>query len=228
MTNSYPMSRVIAAGESAVTTTWQPPVVDGPRAGRLQRPTLSELEDIERIAWDEAYAKGLQAGQVQIDQKLAALNEQAAQLASLMRSLAQPLAQMDVDVEQQLMQLVFAISRHVVRRELRMAPAQIIAIVRDTVGLLPLSQRNVRVYLHPLDAALLREKLAEPQSEHAWTIVEDPVMARGGCRVSTDTAQIDARLDTQLAVAFNHLLGEERNDATRANGTDEASEAGDA
>jgi flagellar assembly protein FliH len=73
-----------------------------------------------------------------------------------------------------------------------------------------LAQRNVRVHLHPLDAAIVRERLAEPQAERAWTLVEDPVMSRGGCRVSTDTAQIDARLEARLANVLNHLMGEAR------------------
>lgn len=212
---SLPISRVISAEDVTATTAWQPPVVNGPRTGNRPRPTLADLEDIERIAWEEAYAKGLEAAQAQIDKRLNELKQQATQFTALINALAQPLAQLDAEMEQQMLQLVFAISRHVLRRELRMDPAQVIAIVRDAVGLLPLAQRNIRVHLHPADAALLREKLAEPQAERAWTLVEDPVMARGGCRVATDTAQIDARLDTQLAVAFSHLLGEERVDSLR-------------
>ncbi|MES1196097.1 MAG: FliH/SctL family protein, partial [Steroidobacter sp.] len=132
--------------------------------------------------------------------------------------LAKPLQQLDKDVETQLVSLAFTIAKHVVRRELRIDPSQVIAIVRDTVNLLPLAQRNVRVHLHPEDARLLRERLAEPHSERAWTIVEDPVMARGGCRVSTDTSQIDARLETRLAAIFSHLMGEERDDSLRDEG----------
>jgi flagellar assembly protein FliH len=41
-------------------------------------------------------------------------------------------------------------------------------------------------------------------------LVEDPVMSRGGCRVSTDTAQIDARLETRLMSVLNSLIGDAR------------------
>jgi flagellar assembly protein FliH len=40
--------------------------------------------------------------------------------------------------------------------------------------------------------------------------VEDPVMSRGGCRVSTETAQIDARLETRIGSVVSALLGDER------------------
>lgn len=195
--------------------TWNPPSVSGPRANRRTNPTLTELEDIERAAWDEAYAKGLEAGRVAGEQEIRKRFEAVNHIESILNALAKPLQQLDKDVETQLVSLAYTIAKHVVRRELRIDPSQVIAVVRDTVNLLPLAQRNVRVHLHPEDARLLRERLAEPQSEKAWTIVEDPIMARGGCRVTTDTSQIDARLETRLAAVFSHLMGEDRDDGKR-------------
>jgi len=56
--------------------------------------------------------------------------------------------------------------------------------------------RDVRVHLHPEDAAVMREHLAPTESERAWVIVEDPVMARGGCQITTATsAHRNARLE---------------------------------
>jgi flagellar assembly protein FliH len=66
------------------------------------------------------------------------------------------------------------------------------------------------VHLHPEDAMVVREKLATPGQDRAWTIVEDPVMTRGGCRVMTDTAQIDARLETRIGAVISSVLGDER------------------
>ena len=204
-----------AASERPDPASWQPPSVNGPRANRRSKPTLTELEDIERAAWDEAYAKGLEAGRVAGEQEIRKRFEQVSNIESILNTLARPLQQLDRDVETQLVSLTFAIAKQVVRRELRIDPSQVIAVVRDTVSLLPLAERNVRVHLHPDDARLLRERLAEPQSERAWSIIEDPVMARGGCRVSTDNSQIDARLETRLAAVFAHLMGDERDDGKR-------------
>ena len=116
----------------------------------------------------------------------------------MLAAVAQPLKELDAQVEEQLVQLALTIARQLVRRELRMDPAQVIAIIRETVALLPAAARDVRVHLHPEDAGVVREKLATPTGDRAWTIVEDPVMTRGGCRVTTDTAQIDARLETRI------------------------------
>jgi flagellar assembly protein FliH len=78
------------------------------------------------------------------------------------------------------------------------------------VALLPLASRNIKVHLHPDDAAVVREKLAQPQGEQQWQISEDPLMARGGCRVTSDNSSIDARFETAVAAALSGLLGDER------------------
>jgi flagellar assembly protein FliH len=82
--------------------------------------------------------------------------------------------------------------------------------VRDTVALLPAATRGPRVLLHPEDAALVRERVVASGPEAAWSIVEDPMLARGDCRVHTDHAQVDARVETRLNEALTALLGEDR------------------
>lgn len=203
----------------SAVSRWDLPTIDGaPVQARRVGKTVAELEEVEQRAYREAYAKGHQAGlaaaQAQMQPVHKQLQEQVAYLESLLDGLSRPLQQLDAQVEEQLVRLALAIARQLVRRELRIEPAQVIAIVRETVGLLPAAARDVRVHLHPQDAAIVREKLSTPReqegAERAWTLVEDPVMTRGGCRVTTETAQIDARLDTRMQAVIAALLGDER------------------
>ena len=189
--------------------------VQGRRAGR----TVSELEEVEQRTHKEAYAKGHAAGvaaaRAESQQALNQLKTQVATIEKMLAAIAQPFNDLDTQIEEQLVQLSVTIARQLVRRELRLDPAQVIAIVRETVALLPAATRDVRVHLHPEDAAVVREKLATPSADRAWTIVEDPVMTRGGCRVTTDTAHIDQRLETRIQGIMAAILGEERSDAGR-------------
>ncbi|MGH8188471.1 MAG: FliH/SctL family protein, partial [Steroidobacteraceae bacterium] len=203
---------------------WDLPAVSGQavqsrRSGR----TVGELEDVGRSAYKEAYAKGHEAGlaaaRAETQQLLNQAQAQVASLEQILGALAQPLKDLDQRVQDQLVQLAVTVARQLVRRELRIDPAQVIGIIRETVALLAPGTRDVRVHLHPEDATVVREKLAAPGAERAWTIVEDPVMTRGGCRVMTDTAHIDARLETRLHSIMTAVLGEER--ATAARGTAE-------
>jgi flagellar assembly protein FliH len=210
-------------GESSVESAvsrWDLPAVAGKTVqGRRAGRTVSELEEVEQRTHKEGYAKGHAAGvaaaRAESDKALNQLKTQVASIDKMVSAIAQPFRDLDSQVEEQLVQLAVTIARQLVRRELRTDPAQVIAIIRETVALLPAATRDVRVHLHPDDAAIVREKLAAPTADRAWTIVEDPVMTRGGCRVTTDTAHIDQRLETRIQNIIATILGEERGDAGR-------------
>jgi flagellar assembly protein FliH len=158
-------------------------------------------------------------GEAELKVRIAEVDVKIAALQAIIETLAKPLEELDAGIETELTRLAMIIAKHLVRRELRLDPTQVIGIVRHTVGLLPIAARNIKVHLHPDDAAILRGKLATPVGEHEWELREDPLMARGGCRVTTDTASIDARFEASIAAAMRGLLGDdraERVDATAA------------
>ncbi len=193
---------------------WVAPEADavarGMRRPRRGAPFMSlggRLPDLEREAFDAAHAAGLAEGR--ITGQLEA-SQRVERLDALLTSLAQPFADLDREVEQQLVDLSLALARQLVRRELRIDPTQVIAIVREAVSVLPVSARDVRVHLHPEDAAIVREYLAPTENVRAWKLVEDPVMMRGGCQVVTSTSRVDARLETRLGKLVAELVGGER------------------
>jgi flagellar assembly protein FliH len=131
-------------------------------------------------------------------------------LAGMFYDLARSFEELDAEVERELLTLAMALARQIVRRELKTDPTQIIGIIREAIGVLPVAAREVRVHLHPEDAAVVREHLAPTESERAWAIVEDPVMARGGCQITSATSRIDARLESRVGAILSELLGNER------------------
>jgi len=141
---------------------------------------------------------------------LDALAARVKQLDSILQLLGQPLAQLDADIEKELLHLTLTVGKQLARRELRIDPSQVIGIIRESLSQLPASARDVRIHLHPEDAATVRERLAEPATERAWTAVEDPTLTRGGCIVRTETSQIDVRLESRVAAVIANALGEER------------------
>jgi flagellar assembly protein FliH len=162
----------------------------------------------------EAYvlADGYGAGQ----SRVAAQTERLSQILS---DLARPLENLNEEVVEQIVALSTALARQLLRRELRQDRSQIISIVREAVGQLPVSARDVRIQLHPEDAAVVRESLAPAEHERAWTLVEDPMMMRGGCQVLTATSRVDARLDSRLGALLTEIMGSERDHGPRADGT---------
>jgi flagellar assembly protein FliH len=193
---------------------WQAPVIDiDVRAsGRVLSPEQMREEQQRVFAAAEASgrAAGLAAAQKQLDAQLKKAEQTASSLQVALNALSRPLAQIDDEVHAQIAELALALAHGLLRRELRADPTQIIGMVRETVALLPASARGVRIALHPEDAALVRERLLVAGPESAWSVIDDPVLGRGDCRVHTDYAQIDARIEMRLKAMLAELLGDER------------------
>lgn len=188
---------------------WSMPKIDGPIIGR--RMSEAEQKEKERASHERGYQEGLAAGQAEIRRQAAALNERIQRLDAILATLARPFEDLDDEVEEQLTLLALTVGKQMVRRELRTDPAQVIAVIRESVGRLPAAARDVRVHLNPQDAAVVREHLSVPTSgDRAWIVVEDPSLSRGGCIVRTDTSQIDARLDSRLNAIVSAAFGDER------------------
>ncbi len=200
------MSRVIPSEELDDCQAWHVPEVEGGAGG--QRPlTARQLEAIQdqarREGFEQGLAEGRAAGQDEFGSRVTLLDQ-------LLRAFANPFEELDEDVEQQLAQLAMLVARQLVRRELKTDPGQVIAVVRAALAELPLASRDIRLALHPDDIALVREALSMGEDEQRIRIVEDPVQSRGGCRVETDTSQIDASVESRLNAVIAQVLGGER------------------
>jgi len=213
-------------------TRWELPPVDSDEAEALLEeaesepapppPTADEIAAWERESREQGYREGYIAGLEKGEREGREMAESAAreqldaQLGSLRGicdALAEPLAAVDAEVEEELLQLTVTLAQQLVRREMRSDPGEIIGVIRESLRLLPANARRVRVHLNPEDAALVREALPGSEREEGWSIVEEPLIGRGGCRLSSETSRIDASLEARLAaLAANALGGSRGND----------------
>jgi flagellar assembly protein FliH len=201
MSDSAPSGKTarVIAGDSA-QTAFQ----------RWELPNLLTADQMERIQ-KQAHAEGFQAGRAEgLAAVGAELGTRVAELERMLALLAEPLRELDETMEQELVALAMSAARLIVRRELKTDPAQVLAAVREAMGALPAASRNVRLHLHPEDAVLVRERLKVSADEQTWRIVEDPVIARGGCKVITDTSLIDASVEARFLALMAGVLGVDR------------------
>ncbi len=204
------MSRLIDGKQSAYER-WELPVVEGRDAfNSIQPMTAEKLEAIHKQAHQEGFEQGHKEGLAAAQKEITA---QLQRLKQILNALAEPLQAADDQVEQELIALAMAVARQIIRREIEQDPEQIIVVVREAMAELPSSARNIRIHLHPDDAALVRETLSTEEDDTApWKIVEDMVLTRGGCRVESDTSRIDASLEKRLNAILTELLGGSRVD----------------
>jgi len=222
------LSKVIPSEELDELQQWDPPNIahggsapkisrggSAPKGGRSSLMTAGQLEQIQKEAHKEGFERGkkegfsyghkeaLEVGRKQLRDKMQAMDR-------IFHALETPFKQLDEQVEQELITLAIAIVKQLVRREMKIDSSQILGVVQEAINILPVSSRNVRLVLNPDDAVVVREVYASTETELGWVIVEDPILARGGCRVLTDTSLVDATLESRLASLIAPLLGGER------------------
>lgn len=189
--------------------TWSAPEVC---KGRAQDLDVNEAEQIDpdqirRRAWDEGFAEGRQAGLAAGQQEV---TESIATLERVLQTLARPLEELDVCVEEEILALVKVITRHVIRREFKLDPAHIVGIIREGLGALPSGAGQIVIKMHPEDAEVVRKLLGDGDGDRSWSIEADPVMERGGCEILADESRIDCRLETRLSRVLSTMFESER------------------
>lgn len=168
------------AADKATPATPEPPPIKLPTA-----------QDIEAM-FEQARAEGMEAGRAE---GLAAARAEAARLASLVNAMDAALDGMDDAVAEEIIALAIAVARRMVGQTLIDTPASIVDTVKEVLQ--QTSHNEVRLHLHPDDAALVREHLVTPLEQGHHRIVEDSAIQRGGCRAEATGSEIDATLETR-------------------------------
>lgn len=186
---------------------WELPLVNGPMVSS----TASQLESIQEQAYKEGYASGQNKG---YEEKKRELENVMASFHRVMDALASPLKELDDEIVTQMTQLSMAVAKQVIRRELHTEEGEIVGIVREAMNALPASTRKITLHIHPEDAELIRQAFSlaneTDSDELLWNLMEDPLITRGGCKISSENSRIDATVEGRLNRIINDLLGGER------------------
>jgi len=154
-------------------------------------------------AWrEEARQAGRQAGYAEGRQ---AANQETAQLLERVRGLADAAvgahAKFLRDSQLDIGRLAVAIAEKILGRELTLNPLTITDIVAEVIEVANVPG-ECRIRVNPQDYDLLKphwDALASLQQPgHAWDLVGDKNIQRGGCMIEADGGTIDAQLATQL------------------------------
>jgi len=163
----------------------------------------ARLEAAEREAFARGFAQGEAAAAAAAVDRAAAL---VGELTAALQDVAAVRHEMARRTERQLVELALALARRIVNREISIDRDLLLAMARVAIDRLGTSAR-ITVRLHPDDHdATVRGRRAE-----SWpnvTVVADPQVPVGGCRVDSDLGAVDAGADAQLQEFGRALLGD--------------------
>lgn len=161
-------------------------------------PTADDITKIYEETRAEAYRAGFdeghQAGEASRRELIA---EEMQNLGALLGNLQVSLAHLDQTVADQLLDLALEIATQVIRGSIAVQRDVLLPVIREAINALPLHHAHIIIYLHPKDAALVREQIGEQLGQTGTQIVDDPNLTPGGCTLKAGTSEIDATMETR-------------------------------
>ncbi|MEQ1668947.1 MAG: flagellar assembly protein FliH, partial [Sulfuriferula sp.] len=164
-------------------------------------PSAAEITAITDLARREGYTKGLAEGfqtghndglATALAEGQAQTDEIIQQLTALMTGLNAEIATANQTIANDLLALAMDIAQAMLRTALPVKPDLILPIINTAIRDLPSLQQDARILLNPSDAALVKRYLHDDHPH--WRVLEDNQIEAGGCRIETNSNQIDASM----------------------------------
>ncbi len=203
----------------------------------LKPPTAAELEEIRQNAYQEGFREGREAGHRegkaqghqeglktgQAEGKTAgfqqgkaeALRQTKAQIQTSLQNLEKireelqfPLKEVNESTEEAIVNLVLAISRAVIFRDLSLDQQQIENVVNEALAALPMQDEQAIVYVHPSNVAFLKEHLPAGDDFH---YAVDKNILPGGCRIETRHTLLDYTVEKRFQTVVQKMLARHGN-----------------
>lgn len=172
------------------------------RRKEIEAKLLKEAKERALVIEKEAYEKGFAQGErdgLELAQKR--LETAVRPLRDLMISLEEERRKLFKAYEKELVSMVLAIAKRILRKELEGGEEIIGATLREAFDQV-VDQGRVVIRLHPLDYHYLSNhpEWLPPKGEAAGRInlVEDASITRGGCLLETSFGEIDATFEGQF------------------------------
>lgn len=194
--------------------------------------TAQEIEEIRQAAHDEGFsqgkeegfakgyeegkAQGIEEGKVQgveegTEQGIAQGKETIDALSEnwqqLIEQLDKPLASVEKNVEEQLLNLVVQLTEAVVLQEAKTNPDILMAAITAGIKALPSNEANTQIYLHPDDIKQVEKQFGEQHiKESGWKLLPAPQLSVGSCQIENSTSNIDLQMKSRLKQVLESFL----------------------
>jgi flagellar biosynthesis/type III secretory pathway protein FliH len=167
---------------------------------RLLQETRLKVSQIEKEAYEKGFAEGRKAGS-EVGEKMgeALLNQYSAGLDALNKVRKELFAA----AEREVIRLSLEIARKIIKREVAIDDELILTLVKVALARVA-DHAVITVRVNPKDYhSIERHRAAGGNGSDAALsesvkLVEDPLIARGGCIIETESGTIDARVEEQL------------------------------
>lgn len=211
------------------TWRYEPPEEDIPEPQPL---TAEEIEEIRQAAHDEGFsqgkeegfAKGYEEGKAQgieegttigieqgteqgLDQGKEAIDALSENWQKLIEQLNTPLANVEKNIEEQLLTLVVQLTEAVVLQEAKTNPDILMAAIDAGIKSLPSNELATQIYLNPDDIKQVEQQFGQEYlKESGWKLLPSPQLTPGSCQIENSTSNIDLQMKSRLKQVLESFL----------------------
>jgi flagellar assembly protein FliH len=192
-----------APSAASLDEAWQGALADGYAQGQRDGHQAG-LEQGRAEGYPLGHAEGVVRG---IEDGRAQAQAHFEQLARPVDAVLKGLKKLKSDYRaaqrKEVVDLVGKIARQVIRAELALQPMQVLALVDEALAAMPPTRDEVEVFLNPEELRRISE--LDPKRAKKWTLLADPGLEPGECRVKAGDHEVDAGCQGRLAAVMEQV-----------------------
>ena len=117
------------------------------------------------------------------------------------------MADVEKNVEQQLLQLVVQLVEAVTTVEAKTNPEILLQAIAEGMKALPADEPSTQVQLNPLDISIVEAQFgADYIAEKGWRLLPAPHVEQGSCQIENSTSNIDLTIKSRLKGVLDSFL----------------------
>ncbi|MFQ0996908.1 FliH/SctL family protein [Gilliamella sp. CG25] len=167
------------------------------------------FENGKQSGYDQGYLVGQQQGREQIEQQLDDEKKQAVQaITHLINNFEQSIKEIDELIVPQLFDLALVAAQKTVGSLSKVKQKQLMHTINQLVEQCSMLSDPIVLHLNPADLRWLEPMLNDDINPHQWQFIADANVEEGGCKLLTDTNEVNSNINQHWQMMSDHLQGE--------------------
>lgn len=163
----------------------------------------------KQTGYEQGYQIGQQEGRDHLELELNEERINASQtITSLLTNFKQSIDDIDDLIVPQLIDLALLAAQKTVGSIPKVKQKQLVSTIRTLIDQCPLLSEPILLHINPDDFNWLEPMLGEEIKQDNWQLIADQDVESGGCKLLTETNEIDASITNHWQIMADSLHGE--------------------
>ncbi len=160
----------------------------------------------KQSGYEQGFALGQQEGRQKIEQQLSDEKLKAVEsIADLIQNFQQSISEIDELIVPKLVDLALLAAQKTVGTLSKVKQKQLVFTVQRLIEQCSMLSEPISVHFNPDDLLWLEPIINEEIKQYHWQLIADPNIESGGCKIFTETNEIDTNVTDQWQIMSDFL-----------------------